>query len=81
VRQWWDDILDAVDSLRFKLQEIEGIDDERALTAQRIIGTFRLTGIEVDFLWGSVVSVREGKILGAVGYSSREEARQAVGRA
>jgi ketosteroid isomerase-like protein len=79
VRQWWDDVADAFEGVRFKTQEIEGIDGQRALTALRLIGTFRLTGIELDVPWGAIISVREGKILRAVGYSSREEAGQAVG--
>jgi ketosteroid isomerase-like protein len=69
------DVSDAFDGVRFDVQEVEGIDDERAVSAQRLVGTFRLTGIKLNHLWGSVVSVRDGKILSAVRYMSREEGR------
>jgi ketosteroid isomerase-like protein len=79
VRQWWNDITEAFEDVRFQVMEIERIDAERAVTAQRLVGTFRLTGIELDAPWGSVVSIRDGKILKAVGYSSPRTARRAVG--
>jgi len=80
VRQWWADLSESFeDDLRFEVVDVEGIDHERAVTAQRVIGTFRLTGIELNFLWGAVVSVREGKILSAVGYISPTSARRAGG--
>jgi ketosteroid isomerase-like protein len=79
VRQWWNDVSDAFDGVRLDVLEVEGIDEEQAVSAQRLVGTFRLTGIKLNHLWGSVVSVRDGKILRAVGYISREEARQAAG--
>lgn len=79
VRQWWDDLAEAFENVRFKVLGIERVDDQRAVSAQRLVGTFRLTGIELDAAWGSVVSVREGKILKAIGYISPSEARRAVG--
>jgi ketosteroid isomerase-like protein len=79
VRQWWNDIADAFEGVRFHFMQIERIDAEWVVTAQRLVGTFRLTGIEIDAPWGSVISVRDGKILKAVGYSSPRAARRAVG--
>ena len=79
VRRWWNDMTEVVDNGRFKICEIEQIDDRRALSTQRLIGTFRASGIEFDFLWGSVISVRDGKILSATGYISPEAAREAAG--
>ena len=49
------------------------------VTVQRIVGRFRLTGIEVDHVWGSIVSVREGKIASAVGHASPGQAKRAAG--
>ena len=79
VRQWWADVADAFDGVRLQVMRIEGLDSRRVLTAQRLVGTFRLTGIELDVPWGSVISVRDGKILKAVGYISPSQARRAVG--
>lgn len=79
VRQWWQDVSDSFSDVRFEVQAVERIDDERVLTSQRLVGTFRLTGIELDHLWGSIISVRDGKILSAVGYISPSRARRAAG--
>jgi SnoaL-like protein len=86
VEQWWADLADAFEGLSIEAGQIEGVDNERAVTAQRLVGTFRLTGIELDVPWGSVISVRDQKILRAIGYSlsgrgeaRRGEARRAVG--
>jgi ketosteroid isomerase-like protein len=79
VRQWWADLADAIEDLHFELLEIEPIDDRRCLTVQRLVGRFRLTGIDVDVAWGAIVTVRDGKILSAVGYASPRGARRAAG--
>src|SRR5688572_24964116 len=63
VRQWWNDVAEAFEGVRMQVTDIERVDAERAVTAQRLVGTFRLTGIELDVPWGSVISVRDGKIL------------------
>ena len=39
----------------------------------------RHTGIELDRMWGAVVTVRQGKIASYVGYPSPEEAKGAAG--
>jgi hypothetical protein len=57
----------------------EPIDDARCVTVQRLVGNFRLTGIEVNLAWGAIVSVRQGKILSAIGYATPDGARRAAG--
>jgi ketosteroid isomerase-like protein len=79
VRRWWDDVSDAFDAVHFELLDVEPIDDLRCLTVQRLVGNFRLTGIEVRGAWGAIVSVREGKILSAIGYATPRRARRAAG--
>jgi ketosteroid isomerase-like protein len=79
VRRWWSDLGDAVDDLRVELDELVEVDEERTLTTQRVVGRFRHTGIELDALWASIVSVRGGKIVRAVGYGSRRRAFRAAG--
>ena len=79
VRRWWDDVSDVFEEMRWEPQSIEAIDEQRCLTIQRVAGRFRHTGIEMDFAWGAVVEVRDGKILSAIGYPSPREARRAAG--
>jgi ketosteroid isomerase-like protein len=79
VRKWWDDLAEAFEGVRLGVMSIEPLGDERVLTTQRLVGTFRLTGIEVDLPWGSILSVRDGRIRKAVGYISPSEARRAAG--
>ncbi len=78
LQRWWADIEDVLDNARFELHEAEEVDAEHVLTLQHIIGRFRHTGIEVDNPWGSIVKVRDGKILGATGYPSPNSARRAA---
>ena len=76
--QWWADIADAIEELRFELNEATDLGDGRVLTIQKIVGRFRLTGIELDFPWGSIVTVRDGKILSATGYATPGQAKKAA---
>jgi ketosteroid isomerase-like protein len=79
VRQWWRDLLDAIDDLRIELDGLEQLDGERVLTTQRIVGRFRHTGIELDARWASIVTVRDGRVVRAIGYGSRRQALRAAG--
>lgn len=79
VRRWWDDIADAFEDLQYELLELIDVGDDRVVTVQRFVGRFRLTGIEVDFTWGAVVTVREGRIASAIGYPSPGRAKKAAG--
>jgi ketosteroid isomerase-like protein len=79
LRRWWDDLGDAFEELRWEPQSLDSIDDDRCLTVQRLVGRFRHTGIEMDAAWGSIVTLRDGKILSAVGYATPGEARRAAG--
>jgi ketosteroid isomerase-like protein len=79
VRRWWEDVGDAFEELQWELQSIEPVDERRCVTVQRIAGRFRYTGIETDFAWGAIVTVRDGKILSAHGYASPGRARRAAG--
>jgi ketosteroid isomerase-like protein len=79
VQRWWDDVSDAFDDVHFELLDVESIDHSRCLTVQRLVGHFRMTGIEVRGAWGAIVSVREGKIRSAIGYATPRRARRAAG--
>jgi ketosteroid isomerase-like protein len=78
LRRWWDDVAEAFEDVHFELREIEAIDAARCLTVQSLVGRFRLTGIDLDASWGSIVTVRDGKILSAHGYATPGRARRAA---
>ena len=69
------------EEVQWTLKSVEPIDADRCLTVQRIAGRFRHTGIEIDAAWGAIITVRDGKILSAVGYATPERARRAAGEA
>ncbi len=80
MRKWWAEFAEVFDDdVRMELKEAISVDDERVVTGQHIVGRFRLTGIEVDGPFGSIVTVREGKILSAIGYASPGRAKKAAG--
>jgi ketosteroid isomerase-like protein len=77
---WWNDLAEVFEEgLHFELIEVHELDDERVLTIQRLVGTFRLTGLEFDVPWGSIITVRDGLIMRADGYSSPRSAKRAAG--
>jgi ketosteroid isomerase-like protein len=77
---WWTDLAEAFDQdLHFKLLESQELDDERVLTIHRLLGTFRLTGIEFDVPWGAIITARDGVVVRAEGYGSPKLAKRAAG--
>jgi ketosteroid isomerase-like protein len=84
LRRWWKELHDpdvAVELRPFQVEEIIDVDAERVVVVQRMTGRARYTGIELDLMWGAVVTVRGGKIASAAGYPTPEEAKQAAGLA
>jgi ketosteroid isomerase-like protein len=79
MRQWWTDFEDAFEQVHLELKEAIDLGDDRVVTAQHVVGRFRLTGIEVDGPFGAIVTVRDGKILSAIGYASPGQAKKAAG--
>jgi len=79
LRQWWADFADVIEDVHMELKEAIDLDDGRVVTTQHLVGRFRLTGIEVDGPWGSIVTVREGKIVSATGYATPGQAKKAAG--
>jgi len=78
-RRWWDDLDEAFTDLRLDLEELTAIDDDRVLTTQHFRGHFRSTGIELDVRWASVITVRDGQMVEAVGYFTKNQAIKAAG--
>jgi ketosteroid isomerase-like protein len=82
VRKWFREVNDSdigSEIRMFALQEVIEAGEDRVLTIQRARGRGRTSQLEVDRLWGSIVTVRSGQIASAFGYSTPEEARQAAG--
>lgn len=79
LHQWWADFAEVIEDVHMELKEAIDLDDGRVVTAQHLVGRFRLTGIEVDGPFGSIITVRDGKILSAIGYASPGRAKKAAG--
>jgi ketosteroid isomerase-like protein len=79
LQQWWDQFVDAFEHVSLELKEVIEVDEERLVTTQHVVGRFRRTGIPVDGPFGAIVTVRDGKILSAVGYASPGRAKKAAG--
>lgn len=77
LRRWWDDLAEAFSDFALEIEEITPLDEERLLTVNRGVGHFRLTGIRFDGAWASVITVRAGRIVRAVGYLTKERAQRA----
>jgi ketosteroid isomerase-like protein len=77
LRQWWHDLAEAFSEFKMEMEEITPLDEERVLTVQRFVGQFRLTEIPIDARWASVITVRAGRIVHAIGYFTKEQALQA----
>lgn len=60
------------------IEEITPIDEERVLTVQRFVGQFRTTEIPLDASWASVITVRAGRMVHAIGYFTKEQALRAA---
>ena len=78
LRRWWNDLEEAFSDFALQVDEITRLDDEHFLTVQRFVGHFRTTGIPFDGPWASVITVRDGRIVHAVGYLSKKRALRAV---
>jgi ketosteroid isomerase-like protein len=78
LQRWWGDLEEAFSEFRLEVDETTPLDDERVLTAQRFVGRFRTTDIPFEGAWASVITVRDGRIVQAVGYLSKRRALRAV---
>jgi ketosteroid isomerase-like protein len=78
LHRWWQDLAEAFSDFALEFDEMTAVDDETVLTTQRSVGHFRHTGIGLDGRWASVITVRAGRIVRAVGYLSRTEAEASI---
>ena len=82
LQQWWRAVNDpdmGVEIQMFRLEEIIELDEERVVTIQRATGRGRASGFEIDQRWGAILTVRNGKVVSAVGYPSPDATLRAAG--
>ena len=81
VRRWRDQTFDILDEARVEADEIVDVngDGTTVLMLLRSTGTARHSGIDVIYEWGSIVTIRDGKLLRAQGYLTWDEALKAAG--
>ena len=78
LRRWWSDLEEAFSDFAMEVEEITPLDEERFLTVQRFVGHFRATGIPINAQWASVITMKAGRIVQAVGYLTKGRALRAV---
>jgi ketosteroid isomerase-like protein len=81
VRRWCDEVFDILDGPRVVPEEIVDVDGDgrTMLMLLRVTGTAKYTGIDVDYEWAAIWTIREGKVLRAQGYLDRADAIEAAG--
>ena len=81
VREWRDQTFEVIDNAVVDAEEIIDVadDGQTVLMLLRSRGTAPHMGIEIDFPWAAIWTLREGKLLFAQGYLDRDEALEAAG--
>jgi ketosteroid isomerase-like protein len=81
VRRWRDQVFDIFDNPRVEPEHIVDVhgDGKTVLMLLRATGTASHTGIEVDYEWAAVWTIRAGKVLRGQGYLNRADALEAAG--
>ena len=79
LHQWWSDFAEVIEHVHLELKEAIDLGDGRVVTTQHVVGRFRLTGIEVDGPFGAIITVRDGRILSAIGFEGPGRAKKAAG--
>ena len=81
VRRWRDQVFDIFTNPRVEPEDIVDVhgDGTTVVMLLRSTGTASYTGIKVDYEWGAVWTIRDGKLLLAQGYLNRADALEAAG--
>ena len=82
VRRWRDQVFDSSSiAPRVEPEDIVDVhgDGATVLMLLRSKGALSYTGIEVDYEWGAVWTIRDGKLLRAQGYLTPAQALKAAG--
>ena len=70
-------LLDAWETYRLELQETHAVGDQ-VIAVVREVGRGRASGVEVDGLWGYVITVSDGKLARVEAYRDPEKALSQV---
>ena|ERR1700726_4482186 len=80
VKRYMESFAKHWDEIRFEPEEFIDAGDAVVVVA-RLVGTGKLSGVQVTRSWAYVWTVRNGRALKMVGYADRAEALNAVGMA
>jgi uncharacterized protein len=72
-------LLDAWESYQLELQETHAVDDQ-VIAVVREVGRGRASGVEVDSLWGYVITISDGKVARVEAYRDPDKALSRVPR-
>jgi ketosteroid isomerase-like protein len=76
VRRFWTDFLSAWDE--YELEPVEFVDrGDQVAVVMRM--TARTEGLQIDEVWSSLSTLRDGKIIRVQGFTSRDGALEASG--
>jgi ketosteroid isomerase-like protein len=79
VREWIDEILEAVQTLHNEIGEITELRDDRVFTENVVTGRGTGSGVPVELRYWSVFWVTEGKIARRQVFWNKDEALEAAG--
>jgi ketosteroid isomerase-like protein len=81
VRRYAQDWFDTFDDFSTTAEEIVDLGGDRVLAVQRISGRAKLSGVETQYRYAVVYTLRDGLIVRGREYVDREQALKAVGLA
>ena len=81
VHRWRDEVFDIFDDARVEPDDVVDVhgDGRIVLMLLRALGTARHSGIEIEYEWAAVWTIRDGKVVRCQGYLSRADALEAAG--
>jgi ketosteroid isomerase-like protein len=79
VREWIDEVLEAVETAHNEIVEITELPDDRVFTENVVSGRGTGSGVPVELRYWSVLWVAEGKLARRQVFWNRDEAPEAAG--
>ena len=78
IRDFFRDVAQSWESFRFEATDVRDLGD-RVLVLGDVRGRGRVSGVEVDDLWGWIVELRQGMAASVHGFLDQREAVRAAG--
>jgi ketosteroid isomerase-like protein len=79
VREWLDGLQDAFEDIRYEVEEVADLGNERVLLLLRVLAHGQFSKIDVDYRFVPVFTFRDGQVVRMDRYGDRAEALEAVG--